>query len=60
VASGVGVVMRDVLYRMLDAAGVPRTAARDGTLAASGRTGYDAPIIYANLCRTRALEMGSP
>jgi nucleoside-diphosphate-sugar epimerase len=56
VASGEAVVMRDVLHGMLDAAGVPRDAVREGQPAAGGHTGYDAAVIYADMRRTRALE----
>jgi GDP-4-dehydro-6-deoxy-D-mannose reductase len=56
VASGKAVAMREILYRMLDAAGVPRQAAREAVPGAGGRTGYDAPIIFADTRRTRALE----
>ncbi len=56
VASGEAVSMREMLYRMLNAASVPREAVREGVAGAGGRTGYDAPVIYADLSRTRALQ----
>jgi GDP-4-dehydro-6-deoxy-D-mannose reductase len=55
VASGKAVSMRDLLYRMLDAANIPREAVREATPGAGGRSGYDVPVIFADMRRTRAL-----
>lgn len=54
VASGTAVQIRQVLHRMLDAAGIPREAVVEAT-AAGGRAGYDVPVIRADMRRTRAL-----
>lgn len=60
VASGTAVSMRELLDRMLDAAGVPREAVREAVPGAGGRGGYDVPVIYADMRRTFALmEAGS-
>lgn len=58
VASGEAVTMRALLHRLLDEAGVPRSAVMEGTSAAAGRNGYDVPVIRADLRRTRALMEG--
>jgi nucleoside-diphosphate-sugar epimerase len=55
VASGQPTAVRDVLHRLLDAAGVPVSAVKEGANATGGRGRYDAPVIYANMGRTRAL-----
>ena len=56
VASGRAISMRELLHRMLDEAGVPREAIREGVPHPGGRTGYDVPVIYADMTRTRALR----
>ncbi len=56
VASGNAVSMRELLHGMLGAAQVPLDAVSERTPAAGGRTGYDAPLIYADMRRTRALQ----
>lgn len=55
VASGRAVAMRDILQEMLDAAAVPRAAVVEGAKEAGGRTGYDVPVICADMTRTRSL-----
>jgi GDP-4-dehydro-6-deoxy-D-mannose reductase len=54
VASGRPVVMRDLLHRMLAEAGIARSDVRENA-AAGVRTGYDAPLVYADMQRTRSL-----
>jgi nucleoside-diphosphate-sugar epimerase len=58
VASGQPIVMRDLLRQMLGAAGVPVTAVREDATN-GGHVGYDVPIIYADMRRTRALASES-
>jgi GDP-4-dehydro-6-deoxy-D-mannose reductase len=55
VASGTAISMRQLLGRMLQEHGVPWDAVRESTPNAGERTGYDVPMIYADLTRTRAL-----
>jgi nucleoside-diphosphate-sugar epimerase len=55
VASGKAFTMREILNRMLDDAGVPREAIREVSPAATGRSGYDVPLVCADITRTRAL-----
>jgi GDP-4-dehydro-6-deoxy-D-mannose reductase len=55
VASGEPTRLRDLLPRLLDAWGVPREAVRENVSGAGGRSGYDVPVIYADMQRTRAL-----
>lgn len=55
VASGVGITMRELLRRMLEAACVPPGAVREVAPASVGRTGFDVPQIWADVSRTRAL-----
>jgi GDP-4-dehydro-6-deoxy-D-mannose reductase len=55
VASGRPVVMRDVLARMLTAAGVAKAPVVEQPSTAI-RRGYDVPVIYADMRRTLALE----
>jgi nucleoside-diphosphate-sugar epimerase len=55
VASGVPTTMRDLLHRMLDQAGIPRSAVRQLSDGAE-RKPYDAPVIYADVRRTQALQ----
>jgi GDP-4-dehydro-6-deoxy-D-mannose reductase len=55
VASGTAISMRELLHRMLDAAGVPRDAVIEAAPNAGGRAGYDVPLIFADMRRTRAL-----
>jgi GDP-4-dehydro-6-deoxy-D-mannose reductase len=55
VASGQPVIVRDVLRRMLDAADVPFAVVRERKTT-NARAGFDPPIIYADMRRTRALE----
>jgi nucleoside-diphosphate-sugar epimerase len=60
VASGRAISMRELLHRMLDEVGVPHAAVREGVPHAGGRTGYDVPVIYADMTRTRALRAAAP
>jgi GDP-4-dehydro-6-deoxy-D-mannose reductase len=55
VASGKAVSMRELLHDMLDAAKIPHGAVQESTGAAGGRTGYDVPLICADMRRTREL-----
>jgi nucleoside-diphosphate-sugar epimerase len=56
VGSGRPITMRELLFRMLDASNVPREAVLEAVPHAHGRTGYDVPLIYADMTRTRQLE----
>jgi hypothetical protein len=55
VASGQPVRMRELLRRLLAQAGVPHAEVREAQSIA-GRAGYDCPVIYADVRRTRALQ----
>jgi GDP-4-dehydro-6-deoxy-D-mannose reductase len=55
VASGVPTTMRDLLHQMLDEAGIPRTAVRQLSNGADQKP-YDAPVVYADVRRTQALQ----
>ena len=55
VASGEPVALRTLLQRLLGEAGVPWSAVRENVSGAGGRIGYDVPVIYADVRRTRAL-----
>jgi GDP-4-dehydro-6-deoxy-D-mannose reductase len=56
VGSGFAVPIRDVLHRMLDAAGVSRESIREAIATPGGHSGYDVPVIFADMRRTRALQ----
>jgi GDP-4-dehydro-6-deoxy-D-mannose reductase len=58
IGSGEPIRMRDLLHSLLAAEGVPASAVREGRQD-TGRSGYDAPIIYADMRRTRALRNGT-
>jgi GDP-4-dehydro-6-deoxy-D-mannose reductase len=60
VASGKPVRIRDLLHGMLATAGVPPEAVAEAKSGAGGRTGYDVPVIYADMRRTRALIEAAP
>lgn len=54
VASGVPVLMRDMLDRCLALYGLDRSIVREAN-ELSNRTGYDVPVIYADVTRTEKL-----
>jgi GDP-4-dehydro-6-deoxy-D-mannose reductase len=55
VGTGVPVPMRELLTRMLNDADLDMSIVRE-TPAAPARRGYDVPVIYADLTKTRALQ----
>ncbi len=54
VASGEPVLMRDLLARILSAHGLDMSIVREAE-SLSNRTGYDVPVIYADMTRTNQL-----
>jgi GDP-4-dehydro-6-deoxy-D-mannose reductase len=54
VASGVPVLMRDMLDRCLALYGLDRSIVLEAN-ELSNRTGYDVPVIYADVTRTEKL-----
>jgi GDP-4-dehydro-6-deoxy-D-mannose reductase len=58
VGSGRPISMRSLLNDMLDAAGVPNEVVLEAVPEAGGRKGYDVPLIFADMSRTRALLHG--
>lgn len=55
VASGTPVTMRALLGRMLAAAGLDASVVRENR-GSGGRTGYDVPVIYADMTKTDDLS----
>ncbi|MDM0033305.1 GDP-mannose 4,6-dehydratase [Variovorax sp. J22P271] len=54
VASGRPISMRDLLVRKLEAAGLDAAVIRERAVGVA-RLGYDVPLVYADIARTRAL-----
>ncbi len=59
VASGVPMTMRALLGKMLAEAGLDFSVVRENQIP-GGRTGYDVPLIYADMTRTLALAQECP
>jgi GDP-4-dehydro-6-deoxy-D-mannose reductase len=53
--SGIPILMRDLLKRMLATAGLDSSIVRENTQPA-GRSRYDVPVIYADMNKTRNLK----
>lgn len=60
VASGRPMAVREVLHAMLDRAGIPRDVVTESVPNAGGRGGYDVPVIFADMTKTRALMAANP